>query len=137
MKDYKEYVERYFDGDLSEAEEQEFKLFLASGQGQGSEFDEVRAVMGFFSAGCSLYEPARESGKPYRVRRIVAVAASLALLVTLGINIYNRANLGVKFAGNQRITDKEVIMNDVDDMLADLMGEATDVEGQLNELFGQ
>ena len=52
MKDYKEYIERYFEGLLSEDEELELKLFLTSEEGQGPEYDEARAVMGFFSTGC-------------------------------------------------------------------------------------
>ena len=92
--------------------------------------------MGFFSTGCRVYEPTSVR-RPEKVRRIVAIAASLALLVTLGVNIYNSNNFCVKMSGDGRITDKEVIMNDVDDILADLMSQGTDVEGQLNELFGQ
>ena len=129
MKDYKEYIERYFEGLLAEDEELELKLFLTSEEGQGPEYDEARAVMGFFSTGCSVYEP--------HVRRIVAVAASLVLLVTLGVNIYNSNNVCVKMSGGDRITDKEVVMNDVDNILADLMNEGTDVESQLNDLFGR
>ena len=40
MKDYKEYIERYFEGMLSEDEELELKLFLTSEEGQGPEYDE-------------------------------------------------------------------------------------------------
>lgn len=136
MKDYKEYIERYFEGMLSEDEELELKLFLTSEEGQGPEYDEARAVMGFFSTGCSVYEPASVR-KPDHVRRIVAVAVSLVLLVTLGVNIYNSNNVCVKMSGGDRITDKEVVMNDVDNILADLMNEGTDVESQLNDLFGR
>lgn len=136
MKDYKEYIERYFEGMLSEDEELELKMFLATDEGQGPEYDEARAVMGFFSTGCKVYEPA-PARKPVQVRRIVAIAASLVLLVTLGVNIYNSNNICVKMSGENRITDKEVIMNDVDNILADLMSEGTDVEGQLNDLFGR
>ena len=136
MKDYKEYIERYFEGMLSEDEELELKLFLTSEEGQGPEYDEARAVMEFFSTGCSVYEPASVR-KPDHVRRIVAVAASLVLLVTLGVNIYNSNNVCVKMSGGDRITDKEVVMNDVDNILADLMNEGTDVESQLNDLFGR
>ena len=136
MKDYKEYAERDFEGMLSEDEELELKLFLASEEGQGTEYDEVRAVMGFFSTGCRIYEPV-PSRKPVRIRRIAAIAASLVLLVTLGVNIYNSNNVCVQMSGGNRITDKEVIMNGVDNILADLMSEGTDVEGQLNDLFGR
>jgi len=35
------------------------------------------------------------------------------------------------------VTDKEVVMNDVDGILADLFSSGTDVDEQLNEIFGK
>lgn len=40
MKDYKEYANRYFEGMLSDSEEQELKDFLASPEGAAKEYDE-------------------------------------------------------------------------------------------------
>ena len=37
----------------------------------------------------------------------------------------------------KKITDREVVMNDVDNILADLLSDRTDMEEQLNEFFGQ
>ena len=37
MKDYKKYEEAYFEGTLSEAEEEELKAFLSSAEGSGRE----------------------------------------------------------------------------------------------------
>ena len=149
MKNYNEYIERYFEGQLSEDEELEFKQFLASPEGQSPEYDEARAVMGFFSVGCSVYQPeGKTDAKESPVRRSVspsgrsvwtralAVAASVALLVTIGLNIYTNSNVCVKFVGGQKITDKELVMNDVDNVLADLLSDGTDVDQQLNEIFG-
>ena len=59
----------------------------------------------------------------------------MAIIITLGVSIYNRNNVCVSFVGGQKITDKEVVMNDVDNILADLLSDRTDMEELLNEFF--
>ncbi len=54
MNKISEYIDKYFEGTLSEAEELKLKAFLASPEGQASEYDEARAVMGYFAVGKSL-----------------------------------------------------------------------------------
>ena len=41
------------------------------------------------------------------------------------------------FVDGKKVTDKEVVMNDVDNILADLLSDRTGVEEQLNDFFGQ
>ena len=147
MERINEIIDRYFEGTLSEEEETRLKLFLASPEGQSSEYDEVRAVMGFFAVGRSMASRSRSMSKgrwsdkftsrPALWRRVAAVAASLALLVTIGINIYNKENICVSFVGGQKVTDKEVVMNDVDNILADLLADRMDMEEQLVNIFGE
>ena len=133
MERIDEMIERYFEATLSEEEETVLKAFLASPEGQAPEYDEVRAVMGYFAAGRVV----RQAHQPYRLtNRIVAIAASLAIIVTLGVNIYNKTNICVSFVDGI-VTDKEVVMNDVDNILADLLSDRTGVEEQLNDFFGQ
>ena len=138
MKKINELIEGYFEGTLSQDEETALKVFLASEEGQGPEYDEVRAVMGYFAAGRSV-EILRSRPLPQNARkvwhRILAVAASMAIIITLGVSIYNRNNVCVSFVGGQKITDKEVVMNDVDNILADLLSDRTDMEELLNDFF--
>ncbi len=134
MERIDEMIERYFEATLSEEEETALKAFLASPEGQAPEYDEVRAVMGYFAAGRVV----RQARQPSRLtNRIVAIAASLAIIVTLGVNIYNKTNICVSFVDGKKVTDKEVVMNDVDNILADLLSDRTGVEEQLNDFFGQ
>ncbi len=139
MNKINEYVDRYFEGTLSEAEEQRLKAFLASPEGQTPEYDEIRAVMGYFAVGKAL---SRKEAKEYsRVRTVwgrIAVAAVCAVIfIALGVNVYNKENICVSYVGGQKVTDKEVVMNDVDNILADLFSGGTDVDEQLNEIFGK
>ncbi len=160
MERIDEMIERYFEATLSEEEETALKAFLASPEGQAPEYDEVRAVMGFFAAGRVVrqaHQPSQRAHQPDRSlswskgskgrwfdrltnrlwMKVAAIAASLALIVTLGVSLYNKDNFCVSFVDGKKVTDKEVVMNDVDNILADLLSDRTGVEEQLNEFFGQ
>lgn len=143
MKNINEYVDRYFEGTLSDAEELRLKAFLTSPEGQAKEYDEVRAVMGFFSTGKSLSRKAtKEYSRKAPLRcvpvwlRTAVAAACVGIFIALGLNYHNKENICVSYVGGQKVTDKDVIMNDVDGILADLLSGGTDVDEQLNEFFG-
>ncbi|MBR5661573.1 MAG: hypothetical protein IKW99_08485 [Bacteroidales bacterium] len=159
-----ELIEGYFEGTLSDSEETSLKVFLTSEEGQDPEYDEVRAVMGYFAAGravilseakdlapqrsktttASIYpDRARSAARRGGLRswllwpRFAAIAASLAIIVTLGVSLYNKSNVCVSYVSGQKITDKEVVMNDVDNILADLLSDRVDMEEQLVNIFGE
>ncbi|MBR5174898.1 MAG: hypothetical protein IKW89_03080 [Bacteroidales bacterium] len=143
MNNTNELIEGYFEGTLSQEEETVLKVFLSSEEGQNTEYDEVRAVMGYFATGRSVtLNAAKDLTSHGSVRhqrilwpRITAIAASLTIIITLGVSIYNKENICVSFVGGQKITDKEVVMNDVDNILADLLSDRTDMEELLNDFF--
>ena len=138
MKKIDELIDGYFEGTLSEDEETALKIFLASEEGQGPEYDEVRAVMGYFAAGRRFGSPVadgEDSSASPRSAPYPAAKPLVAIIITLGVSIYNRNNVCVSFVGGQKITDKEVVMNDVDNILADLLSDRTDMEELLNDFF--
>ena len=144
MNKINEYIDRYFEGTLSEAEELRLKAFLSSPEGQASEYDEARAVMGYFAIGKSL---SRKEADEYSRKgtsrhgsawlRVAVAAVCAGIFITIGVNVYNKENVCVSYVGGQKVTDKEVVMNDVDGILADLFSGGTDVDEQLNEIFGK
>ena len=155
MERIDEMIERYFEATLSEEEETALKAFLASPEGQAPEYDDVRAVMGYFAAGRSVEilrsRPLPQNDKIHSPvilsetkdlrhrsplwRRVAAIAASLTIIVTLGVSLYNKNNVCVSFVDGRKVTDKEVVMNDVDNILADLLTDRTDMEELLNDFF--
>ena len=161
MERIDEMIERYFEATLSEEEETALKAFLASPEGQAPEYDEVRAVMGFFAAGRVVrqaHQPGKRAHQPSSRSlslskgskgwwfdrltnrpwmKVAAIAASLTIIITLGVSLYNKENICVSFVDGKKVTDKEVVMNDVDNILADLLSDRTGMEEQLNEFFGQ
>lgn len=154
MERIDEMIERYFEATLSEEEETALKAFLASPEGQAPEYDEVRAVMGFFAAGRVVRQAHQPSSRSLSLSKgpkgwwfgrlairpwmkVAAIAASLTIIITLGVSLYNKENICVSFVDGKKVTDREVVMNDVDNILADLLSDRTGVEEQLNEFFGQ
>ena len=155
MKTIDEIIDGYFEATLSEEEETALKAFLASPEGQAPEYDEVRAVMGYFATGCSVEilrsRPLSQNDKIHAPvilsetkdlrhrsplwRRVAAIAASLTIIVTLGVSLYNKNNVCVSFVDGRKVTDKEIVMNDVDNILADLLTDRTDMEELLNDFF--
>lgn len=51
LSEWKEMAEKYFDAMTSEQEETELRLFLSTHPENDEAFDELRVVMGLFSAG--------------------------------------------------------------------------------------
>lgn len=141
MRQINEYIDRYFEGTLSEAEELRLKDFLSSPEGQAPEYSEARAVMGYFAVGKSLSRKKTNEYSRKRSRRAVwlrvAAAACAGIFITLGVSVHNKDNVCVAYVGGQKVTDREVVMNDVDCILADLFSGGTDVDEQLNEIFGK
>jgi hypothetical protein len=97
MKTFDEHITRYFEGLASPEEEQELKDFLASSEGQAPDYDEARAVMGFFATGKALYAAEGYSRKivPARSRfaRFAAAAAVAAILIGIGIDAHRNAEI--------------------------------------------
>lgn len=124
MRTFDEHITRYFEGRTSPEEEQELAAFLASPVGQGAEYDEVRAVMAYFSVGKALRTaaPGVKKQMPARSRfaRIAAAAAVVALLAGTGISLHR----------NKEITEMK---NTLAELLTD--DSRPDVSEGLGEIF--
>ena len=92
MKTFDEHIERYFEGLTTPEEERELREFLVCPEGQGPEYDDVRAVMVFFATGKSLHCREEHTGRIAPARslfaRIAAVAAAAALLAGVGVGLH-------------------------------------------------
>jgi len=123
-------ADKYFEGLCSDREEQELKRWLASSD--DPRFDGIKAVMGFISAEKASR---RHSSVRLALRPLVACAAALALIIGIGFSL--GSGVCVTYAEGRTISDKEVVMQDVHNTLAELLasGNATDVEEVLGDIF--
>ena len=143
MKNKAYYInlsERWFDALLTEDEERALKAFLASTD--DPDFDEIKAVAGFFATGKAVYGAQEENHRPALQRRTthrlawaaIAVAASLALVAAIGL--YNqRQNQCYILAYGEKSTDKELALESMEATLSSLFGTAPDIEKELETLL--
>lgn len=137
---YIDLSERWFDALLTEDEERALKAFLASTD--DPDFDEIKAVAGFFATGKAVYGAQEENHRPARQQRTthrlawaaIAVAASLALVAAIGL--YNqRQNQCYILAYGEKSTDKELALESMEATLSSLFGTAPDIEKELETLL--
>ena len=135
---YLDLAERWFDALLTEDEERELKVFLAGTD--DPDFDEVKAVAGFFATGKAIAAEkgsvnARRTPPPVRFRwaAAVAVAASLALIAAIGLR--HRQNDCYILAYGEKSTDSQAVLADMTATLACLFEEGEDVGAELSDLF--
>lgn len=145
-------IEAYFEGTISPRQEQRLKAFLASEEGAAKEYDDIRAVMGFFSVGRSLEAAAdqqvaadQQAGTERTVTLIpmwakaAAVACSVAL-VTVAAGLLGRNDVDrvcITTCEGRTFTDEDIVMEEVENTLAELLSNCESVNEQLNEFFGE
>ncbi|MBR2225542.1 MAG: hypothetical protein IJ884_07155 [Bacteroidales bacterium] len=132
---YLDLAERWFDALLTEDEERELKAFLAGTD--DSDFDEVKAVAGFFATGKAVKASVDAHRPPvslqFRWAAAVAVAASLALIAAIGLR--HRQNDCYILAYGEKSTDSQAALADMTATLAGLFEEGEDVGVELSDLF--
>ena len=128
---YIDLTDRWFDALLSPGEERELKSFLAGTE--DPDFDEVKAVMGYFVTGKALAgRPLSRPGNRF-VWTAVVVAASIALVVAIGLR--PRQNDCYILAHGEKTTDSRRALENMNSTLSDLFSTGGDVEAQLSDLF--
>ncbi len=130
-----ELLRRYYDGLTSEHEERLLRIFLASDRADGDRYREHRAVMGLIVCGRRMYKEKRRG-----MRRPLWAAAVVAVLLSVGAGGYlmQNGNVCVAYINGQPCTDREVVMNRMQQTLyaATYRGDGMpSVEEQLQAVF--
>ena len=130
---YIQLAESWFDALLSEDEERELKAFLASTD--DPDFDEAKAVAGYFATGKAVRRAAVRRRNTRRLSRTaVAVAAGLAVFAAIGLN-GNRRDRCYVLAYGEKSTDPEMALESMEATLSGLFGTAPDIEKELETLL--
>ena len=133
---YMDLADRWFDALLTGNEERELKSFLATSD--DPDFDEVKAVAGFFATGKALTPaqadaPRRTAPLRFRWTAAFAVAASLALVAVIGLHRH-RDECYIQAYG-EKSTDLEQALESMNATLTDLFAAAPDIETELETLW--
>lgn len=131
-------AERYFEAETTDQEEAELVRFLASPFAQGVEFDELRAVMGYFSVGKEEYAKPRTVFSWRKYGRLAAAVIAGLLMMTWGGYEFNRQqNLCVAYVYGERFTDPNRVLSEMETSLKNLQYEEVEetVDHQLSSIF--
>lgn len=134
-------ADRYFDALTTPAEEQALRRFLATPAANDTRFDAVKAVMGYLVVARRTAHPASRRQPPVRttsLRRVVAAAACVVLVGTIGMSLFQRRNnVCVAYVYGEKCTDETVVMQEMRGTLAEVLyaQEQPDVEEQLTAIF--
>lgn len=137
MTDKEKYInlmQRYWEAETSPDEEQALARYVA--RVDDPEFDELRGVLGYLSIGRQEKTRRSRSIRSYAF----ALAASVAIVAALGVSLSIRhpripAESCVRYAYGQKENDNTLIMNSVEDSLAEFFGQDTPAETGLIEMF--
>lgn len=136
---YIDLSERWFDALLTEDEERVLKAFLASTD--DPDFDELKAVAGFFAMGKAVYGAQEESQSTTHQQRTtrrfawaaITIAASLALVASIGL--HHRQNDCYILAFGEKSTDPKLALADMSATLEGIFTEGEDVSEDLFDIF--
>ena len=140
---------RYFDAETTEAEERMLKRFAASPETDGTEWDELRAVMGYATVGKRLRRQAASitSIIPFRPRRrwIPAVAAASILLALVSVPTMKwltadesaEKDICIAYVNGHRVTDPTQVIQAMHHAMSHVqqVEPMTTVEEQLGSMF--
>lgn len=129
---WKALAERFFEAGTSEEEEErELRRFIASGLA-GSEFNDVRAVMGLAAVGARRYHRRR--------RRTVFLSAAAAVVAVVMTAVSLTADGGdscVAYINGTKHTDEAIVMAQMHSTMDEMAQQAQElsVERQMDDFF--
>lgn len=127
---WKALAERFFEAGTSEEEERELRRFIASGLA-GSEFNDVRAVMGLAAVGARRYNRRRR-------RTVFLSAAAAAAVVMTAVSLAaDGGDSCVAYINGTRHTDEAIVMAQMHSTMDEMAQQAQElsVERQMDNFF--
>lgn len=128
---WKALAERFFEAGTSEEEECELRRFIASGLA-GSEFNDVRAVMGLAAVGARRYNRRRR-----RTVFLSAAAAAAAVVMTAVSLAADGGDSCVAYINGTKHTDEAIVMAQMHSTMDEMAQQAQElsVERQMDDFF--
>lgn len=127
---WKALAERFFEAGTSEEEERELRRFIASGLA-GSEFNDVRAVMGLAAVGARRYHRRRR-------RTVFLSAAAAAAVVMTAVSLAaNGGDSCVAYINGTKHTNEAIVMAQMHSTMDEMAQQAQElsVERQMDDFF--
>lgn len=128
---WKALAERFFEAGTSEEEERDLRRFITSGLA-GSEFNDVRAVMGLAAVGARRYNRRRR-----RTVFLSAAAAVVAVVITAVSLAADGGDSCVAYINGTKHTDEAIVMAQMHSTMDEMAQQAQElsVERQMDDFF--
>ena len=134
-------VERYFEATLSDDEERELYLFLASEASSSPIFDEVKAVTGYIATAKARRQKdntRKRSSVIVQIARYSAAAAIIGALI-VGIRLGSTpSEICVAYIDGKRYTDRTTVLAQMHRAMAHVSNNTSQysAQEQLSDIFG-
>lgn len=140
MEQWHDLAQRYFDATTTDDEERQLRSFITSEAGSGEEFNELRAVMGFFAVGRSTAKTANHPAAHRTLRRLTVAAAVIACLAGGGTWLFHyqmQKNICVAYINGEKVTDPDIVLQQMQASMANVQPKSADitVDDQLHDMF--
>ena len=128
-------ISRYFDCDLSDAEERQLREALATTSLSSNAIDEARFTMGFLSIGMEQHQERKRNSTLKKTWRIAAAAASIILVAGIGTYflITRPSNECYAYVNGKKVTGDEQVMSLVKNDMSCLSDASTSIENGMME----
>ncbi|MBQ9711030.1 MAG: hypothetical protein IJV54_01915 [Bacteroidales bacterium] len=137
-------AERYFNAGLSEEEELLLKSFITHEGKDDPSFDEIRAVMGFFSVKKEKWSSRSEyrslfGRNVFTIARIAAAAAAIAAVIFILRPKKEAAMDYISYADGRKVTDTEKVMENMEEILGGIFSESSsaDIDSILDNILNK
>lgn len=134
---WKALAERFFEAGTSEEEERELRRFIASGLA-GSEFNDVRAVMGLAAVGARRYHRRRRRTVFLSAAAAAAVVAVVMAVVMTAVSLAaDGGDSCVAYINGTKHTDEAIVMAQMHSTMDEMAQQAQElsVERQMDDFF--
>ena len=140
-EEWSQLVERYFEATLSDDEERELRLFLASDSSSSPIFDEAKAVIGYIATVKAHKQQGNTRKRNSIIGQIARYSAAAAIMgaIIAGIR-YNSstADICVAYIDGKRYTDRATVLAQMHKAMAHVSSNTSqyNIQEQLSDIFG-
>lgn len=133
-------IERYFDADTTDNEEQCLKQFLASPHSNLPQYDEIKAVMGYLSTG-KRYNIQAKKPRTININKVlkwsVAAAVAIGIFGTATIQLNNDNDICIAYINGKKYTDEAIVLAQMQSTMQQINKgiEEHSLEHQLGNMF--
>ena len=141
IEEWSMLVEQYFDATLTDDEEKQLRLFLASDASSSPIFDEAKAVIGYIATVKARRQKANTRKRNSIIGQIARYSAAAAIIGAIIVGIrYNStpSEICVAYIDGKRYTDRATVLAQMHKAMAHVSNNTIQysAQQQLSDIFG-